>query len=141
MLLTAAFVLEGKRCFTGLQITVQGRCGHSAARTKLAQTLCAQVNGERLCLGADVLDTAANAMTRFVAPVTLLATGGAGQAYPITTNPAVATGDGCAAVPTVGFQGLGARTRCWRPVALGRRTPPRPTRRSRPATGAPQCLL
>lgn len=53
------------------------------------------MDGERLCLGADVLDTAANRMTRFVAPVTLLATGGAGQAYPITTNPSVATGDGC----------------------------------------------
>ena len=33
---------------------------------------------------------------RFVAPVTMLATGGAGQVYPNTTNPGVTTGDGMA---------------------------------------------
>lgn len=38
-----------------------------------------QVAGVKHCLGVDALNTAANAMTRFVAPVTLLATGGAGQ--------------------------------------------------------------
>ena len=36
--------------------------------------------GLRTCLGVDVLDQRNNAMTRFVAPVTMLATGGAGQA-------------------------------------------------------------
>ena len=44
----------------------------------------------------DVLDTGDTAMTRFLAPVTMLATGGAGQVFPATTNPFVATGDGMA---------------------------------------------
>lgn len=55
-----------------------------------------QVNGASHCLGADVLDQETNTMTRFVAPVTLLATGGGGQVYPNTTNPSVTTGDGMA---------------------------------------------
>ena len=55
-----------------------------------------EVNGATHCLGADVLDQQGGTMTRFVAPVTLLATGGGGQVYPNTTNPAVSTGDGMA---------------------------------------------
>lgn len=55
-----------------------------------------EVDGRQQCLGVDVLDTAATAMTRFLAPVTLLATGGAGQVFPATTNPSVVTGDGIA---------------------------------------------
>ena len=55
-----------------------------------------QINGATHCLGADVLDQHAGRMTRFVAPVSLLATGGGGQVYPNTTNPAVSTGDGMA---------------------------------------------
>ncbi|KAL3135610.1 hypothetical protein ABBQ38_006091 [Trebouxia sp. C0009 RCD-2024] len=55
-----------------------------------------QINGASHCLGADVLDQQAGTMTRFVAPVTLLATGGGGQVYPNTTNPSVTTGDGMA---------------------------------------------
>lgn len=39
----------------------------------------AQVNGEKHCLGMDVLDQHAYAMSRIVAPVTMLATGGCGQ--------------------------------------------------------------
>ncbi|PSC69033.1 L-aspartate oxidase [Micractinium conductrix] len=55
-----------------------------------------EVDGNRYCLGADVLDQQEARMTRFVAPVTMLATGGAGQVYPNTTNPGVTTGDGIA---------------------------------------------
>ena len=52
--------------------------------------------GGPLALGADVLHPQSMTMSRFLAPVTMLATGGAGQVYPQTTNPAVATGDGMA---------------------------------------------
>lgn len=58
--------------------------------------LTEDVGGIRYCLGADVLDQQQMRMTRFVAPVTMLATGGAGQVYPNTTNPSVTTGDGIA---------------------------------------------
>ena len=38
-----------------------------------------QIQGTAACLGVDALDERAMQMTRFVAPVTMLATGGAGQ--------------------------------------------------------------
>lgn len=41
-----------------------------------------EVMGVAHCFGADVLDQQANSMSRFLAPVTMLATGGAGQARP-----------------------------------------------------------
>jgi L-aspartate oxidase len=74
--------------------------------------------GRPHCLGADVLDLSPYAdglpaahddsaaaappspprprLRRFLAAATMLASGGAGQAYPNTTNPSVATGDGVA---------------------------------------------
>ena len=48
------------------------------------------------CCGAWVLDEASGQVEAYTARATLLATGGAGQVYPFTTNPPIATGDGVA---------------------------------------------
>ncbi len=52
--------------------------------------------GENRCHGAYVFDKNGNRVFGFIAPVTLLATGGCGKVYLYTTNPDIATGDGVA---------------------------------------------
>jgi L-aspartate oxidase len=50
------------------------------------------------CYGVYVLNLATNKIEKIVSGITLLATGGNGQVYRSTTNPAIATGDGVAMV-------------------------------------------
>lgn len=48
------------------------------------------------CYGAYIMDKENNDIETFLAKITVMATGGAGQIYRNTTNPTVATGDGIA---------------------------------------------
>lgn len=55
-----------------------------------------KIDGTRGCFGAYSLDTQTGTVGAFVAPVTVVAAGGAGKVYRYTSNPDVATADGVA---------------------------------------------
>lgn len=57
---------------------------------------CSQNNEEDAALGCYVLDKKSGTIKTFLAPTTLLATGGIGKVYLYTSNPDIATGDGIA---------------------------------------------
>ncbi len=50
------------------------------------------------CYGAYVLDEASGKVITFLSKVTMMATGGIGNVYQVTTNPTISTGDGIAMV-------------------------------------------
>ena len=62
----------------------------------LLTTRKARLPGPTRALGAYALDARSGRVERMLAPVTLLATGGAGKVYLYTTNPDIASGDGMA---------------------------------------------
>jgi len=76
-----------KHCFV-LDIITQHHLGFLV--TKSAQDIT--------CYGVYVLNLNSNRIEKIISKITLLATGGCGQAYRTTTNPRIATGDGIAMV-------------------------------------------
>ena len=78
---------------------------HAHPRIELFENHCAvdlltagkaRLPGQNRALGAYALDARTSRVDRLLAPVTLLATGGAGKVYLYTSNPDIASGDGMA---------------------------------------------
>ena len=72
----------------------------------------------RVCLGADTAHALTRERCRFVAAATALATGGAGRAFPLSTNPSVATGDGLAMALRAGVPAANLEFVQFHPTAL-----------------------
>jgi len=109
------------RTKTGFELNIEGahrqrRILHAGDYTgaEIARTLAARVIKEKnirvmnfvfgkdllikdgTCFGIDAFDAKTNEVMRFLAPATILSTGGVCQVYLYTTNPEFATGDGIA---------------------------------------------
>jgi len=77
------------------------------------------------CVGALVLDSETGEREVFWADAVVLATGGAGQAYRVTTNPLIATGDGLAAAWRAGAAITDLEFMQFHPTALDHDAAPR----------------
>ncbi|MFP4250734.1 MAG: L-aspartate oxidase [Armatimonadota bacterium] len=73
---------------------------------------------EGRCVGCDVLSLEDQRRIRFVASVTILASGGLGQIFAVTTNPLVTTGDGLAAAFRAGCRLMDMEFVQFHPTAL-----------------------
>jgi L-aspartate oxidase len=81
-------------------------------------------SGER-CVGALVLDAETGEREVFWAGAVVLATGGAGQVFRVTTNPLIATGDGLAAAWRAGAEVADLEFVQFHPTALDHEAAPR----------------
>ena len=81
-------------------------------------------NGER-CVGALVIDAETGTQEVFWAGAIVLATGGAGQVFRVTTNPLIATGDGLAAAWRAGAEVADLEFVQFHPTALDHEAAPR----------------
>jgi len=77
------------------------------------------------CVGAMVLDTETDTREVFWADAVVLATGGAGQVFRVTTNPLIATGDGLAAAWRAGAEVADLEFVQFHPTALDHEAAPR----------------
>jgi L-aspartate oxidase len=80
---------------------------------------------EDRCVGALLLDTRTGSLEVHYAGAVVLATGGAGQVFRVTTNPLVATGDGLAAAWRAGAQVTDTEFVQFHPTALDHDAAPR----------------
>lgn len=80
---------------------------------------------EGRCVGAMVLDTETDTREVFWADAVVLATGGAGQVFRVTTNPLIATGDGLAAAWRAGAEVADLEFVQFHPTALDHDAAPR----------------
>ena len=71
------------------------RSNHCVVELATEHHMQQQANSSRV-FGAYVLNAATNDIDLHLADYTILASGGAGRVYPVTTNPPVSTGDGVA---------------------------------------------
>lgn len=77
------------------------------------------------CRGALFMDSLSGEFTTYMGRAVILATGGAGQLYKNTTNPAVATGDGMAAAYRAGAALMDMEFVQFHPTALSKSGTPR----------------
>jgi len=88
-----------------IQNTLSGRVRSAEGVTLFEEHFLVDLltEGER-CVGALVWDPSSTGLRVFWSDAVVLATGGAGQLYRVTTNPSVATGDGVAAAWRAGAE-------------------------------------
>jgi len=88
----------GKEMIRALLETVRQLPGVESREQHMAVNLIVprRRHADRICKGAHVLDKRTGQIHTITAPVTVLATGGAGKVYLYTSNPDVSTGDGIA---------------------------------------------
>ncbi len=90
--------LTGREIMRALGEAVRARHNIAVIENQVAVDLLVERGGTGVpaCWGAYALDRNTHEVRKFVAPATMLATGGAGKVYLYTTNPDIASGDGVA---------------------------------------------
>lgn len=108
--------------YTGLEIEkvllAQARKRPNINMLTYIQAIDLYVNEKKQCLGAYVLDTRKKEITFLHADALVIATGGSGQVFDVTTNPTVATGDGVAMAHRAGAEIMYMQYFQFHPTAL-----------------------
>lgn len=103
-----------------IQRTLVRQCERTSKITVYENSLVMDILTNRAgqCIGVLTLDRQSGHLIIYLARVTVLATGGAGQLYQNTTNPLIATGDGVAAAYRVGCRLMDLEFVQFHPTAL-----------------------